>query len=215
MERPPDMKWSEDTVSVIIITLFHVVGLIGFWVPALTPIFLRLVPFHLLLMLVVLCYNHKLLNLKFWIFALLVCVLGITAEWIGVHKNWIFGDYDYGQTLGPKIDAIPYLIGVNWFMLVYATGVTLQRSGIKNVFLRIAIGSVILVLLDILIEPVAIRFDYWSWVEGNPPLKNFICWLAVSALFLALFEAFKFERQSKVAVALLMVQFVFFALLQL
>jgi bisanhydrobacterioruberin hydratase len=214
MERPPGMKWSKTTVSVIVIIVFHVVGLIGFWVPLLTPVFLRLVPFHLLLMLAVLCSNHRPLNAQFWIFALLICISGIAAEWVGVHKNWIFGDYDYGQTLGPKIDAIPLMIGVNWFMLVYATGVALQHSGIKNRILRVAIGAVILVLLDVLIEPVAIKFDYWSWVEGNPPLKNFICWLGVSALFLGVFEMFRFERQSKVAVALLIVQFVFFALLQ-
>ncbi len=216
MERPPGMMSPRKTkISVAIIILFHTVGLVGFFVPALTPLFLKLVPFHLLLMLLVILANHYRLNNRFWAFALLIFFGGIIAEWIGVHKNWLFGRYHYGGTLGVKIDNIPLMIGVNWLMLVYAAGVMMQRFRLKSMLFRILIGAAILVLLDILIEPVAIKFDYWTWVDYTVPLKNYLCWFGVSAAFLWIFESFKFKTQSIVAPILLLVQFIFFALLQI
>jgi putative membrane protein len=202
-------------VSVAVIILFHVVGLVGFFVPALTPLFLKLVPFHLLLMLLVILVNHYRLSDRFWAFALLIFCLGILAEWIGVHKNWLFGRYQYGRTLGVKVADIPLMIGVNWLMLVYAAGVLMQRFRLKSMLFRILIGAALLVLLDILIEPVAIKFDYWTWINHSIPLKNYLCWFGVSAAFLWIFESFKFKTQSIVAPILLLVQFIFFLLLQI
>ncbi len=201
--------------SVAIIILFHTVGLIGFFIPALTPLFLKLVPFHLLLMLLVILANHYRLNNRFWTFGLIIFCLGIIAEWIGVHKNWLFGRYHYGATLGIKVDDIPLMIGVNWLMLVYAAGVLMQRFRLKSMLARILTGAVILVLLDALIEPVAVKFDYWTWFNNTVPLKNYLCWFGVSAAFLFVFESFKFKTQSIVAPILLLVQFIFFALLQI
>ncbi len=215
MERPQGMTLNKTTWSVIIIILFHVVGLIGFAVPVLRPLFLQIVPFHLLLMLAVVLVNHYRANEGFWLFAFLIFIAGIAAEWVGVHKQWIFGDYHYGETLGIKVWDIPLMIGVNWFLLIYATGVLMQRSRLMSMIARIITGAVVLVLLDVLIEPVAIRFDYWSWTEGHPPVKNYVCWFLVSAVFLGVFEQFKFKPQNIVAPILLLVQFVFFGLLLL
>lgn len=215
MERSQGMTLNKVTWSVIVIILFHVVGAVGFMVPVLQPLFLHIVPFHLLLMLIVVLLNHYRLDEKFWLFALFIFAGGIFAEWIGVHKHWLFGYYQYGKTLGTKVFDIPLLIGVNWLLLIYGTGVLMQRSRLKSVIARIITGAILLVLLDLLIEPVAIRFDYWSWTNGSPPVKNYACWFGVSAVFLAVFEWCKFKPQNIVAPALLGVQFVFFGVLQL
>lgn len=210
MERPARLN---KNIAIAIIVLFHAVGLFGLMMPAFQSSFLRIVPFHLLLMFVVILLSHDSPNAKFISFALIVYLLGFVAEWIGVHKNWIFGNYNYGKTLGVKLWDIPLTIGLNWFMLVYAAGVTMQYSTIKNKWLRIILGSIILVLLDFLIEPVAMRFDYWQWLDNIVPLKNYLGWFAVGALMLFLFEQFKFKKQSWVAPLLLAVQFLFFLIL--
>ncbi|GAA4336640.1 hypothetical protein GCM10023149_45660 [Mucilaginibacter gynuensis] len=201
-------------ILIIIVALFHFVGLIGFAIPALVPLFLQLVPFHLLLMLAVLLYSHESFSGKFLLFALLIFIAGFTAEWIGVHTGLLFGSYAYGKTLGTKVFDIPLMIGVNWLLLIYAAGTVLQHSGIKQPVVRIALGAVVLVLLDYLIEPVAILFDYWQWQSAGIPLKNYICWFLVSALMLAVFELFLFKKQGFVGLALLIAQFVFFIVLR-
>lgn len=212
MERPQDLNITPRTATIVII-LFHAVGLAGFMVPALRPLFLQIVPWHLLLMLLVVVLSHKIVSGKFATFLLIIFLAGIIVEWIGVHKQWLFGNYAYGTTLGVKLLDIPLMIGVNWFLLIYAAGVTMQRSRLKSIFPRIIVGALILVLLDLLIEPVAIRFDYWQWADGTPPLKNYICWLLVSALMLFTFEKFDFKKQSIVAPVLLATEFMFFGVL--
>jgi putative membrane protein len=200
-------------LCIIVIILFHLVGLIGFIIPSLIVLFMALVHWHLLLMLGVIIYSHDNRDNKFILFTFVIAAAGFIAECIGVHTGWLFGNYNYGGTLGSKLFEVPLMIGVNWFLLVYATGVTLKRSRIENKYLRIITGATILTLLDVLIEPIAIRFDYWHWTGGIIPIKNYICWFLVSAVLLFVFEKFEFKRQSVVATVLLVTQFVFFAVL--
>lgn len=206
----------KNRICVTIIFLFHLVGLIGFTIPSLAVLFIALVPWHLLLMLGVVIYSHDAFNSRFILFAVIIFIAGFLAEYIGIHTGWLFGNYSYGATLGTKRFDIPLMIGVNWFLLVYTTGVALRRNRhLTNKLVRIFSGALVLTLLDMLIEPIAIHFDYWHWLGSGVPLKNYVCWFALSALLLFIFEQFKFKRQSIVAPALLIAQFVFFAVLNL
>jgi len=220
MEGPPNLKPKpyESTKSaqltlIIIIVLFHTVGLIGLSMPSFRPLFLQLVPWHILLMLIVIIASHRPLDYRILLLALFVFIVGYVAEWIGVHKNWLFGNYSYGETLGLKFYDIPLIIGVNWFLLVYSSGVLMQQLRIRNVFSRVITGAIILVLLDLLIEPVAVKLDYWHWANNTIPLSNYAGWFLLSAVMLFAFEKSGFKKQSVVAPVFLLIQVLFFAVL--
>jgi putative membrane protein len=211
--NPHESTRREQALLILVIIIFHVVGLIGFAVPTMRPLFLQIVPWHILLMLVVIICSHRPMEGKFILFALLIFISSIIVEWLGVHKGWIFGNYSYGQTLGIKVDEIPLIIGVNWFLLIYSAGVLMQRTRIKSILIRVIVGAIILGLLDLIIEPVAQHFDYWHWTNNIVPLKNYLCWFGVSAVMLFVFEKFGFRKQGVVAPVFLLVQFVFFMVL--
>jgi putative membrane protein len=211
MERQKRLRRN---IAIIIIVLFHVVGAIGLRLSATRALFLQIVPFHLLLMAIVVIAAHRRPAKNFLIFIASVMIVGFAAEWIGVHTGWLFGSYAYGPTLGVKLSGIPLIIAVNWFLLIYGTAVFMQRSKIKNPNARIVAGAMALTLLDVLIEPTAIKFNYWHWLEPEIPDSNYICWFLFSAGFLFLFEKLKFSRQSIVGEVFLIVQFLFFASLQ-
>jgi putative membrane protein len=223
MERQENMRShkllneesAKSKISISIIILFHIVGLIGLSIMATRLLFLYVVPFHLLLMLAVIVFNHNHFNGRFLFFILMMFVSGFTAEWIGVHKHWLFGDYHYGKTLGLQLFGVPLIIGLNWFLLTYSTGVLMDRSRLKSVFFRIISGALLLVLLDVLIESMAFHLDYWHWANDAIPIKNYICWFFASAFMLLVFELFRFKKQSIVAPALLLTEFIFFGLLYL
>jgi putative membrane protein len=200
-------------IAIIIIIIFHVVGIIGFSLSGFDTMFLNLVPWHLLLMMAVITWAHNRPDAKFGLFALLLFTLSFGAELIGVHTGWLFGSYTYGDTLGIKLFSVPLMIGVNWLLLIYATGVLMQRSRVKNIYARVFAGALLLVVLDVLIEPIAIHFDYWHWTSGTVPIQNYVCWFALSALMLFVFEKFKFPPQSKAGPVLLVMEFVFFMML--
>ncbi len=216
MRLPNPLKGglNSNKLFISIIILFHLVGLTGLLIPSLRPQFLQLVPYHLLLMLAVIIFSHKNVDGRFLLFAGCIFIGGYAVEWLGVNKHLLFGHYQYGKTLGFHLDNVPLIIGVNWFLLIYSTGVLIQRSRLKSMFLRIISGALLLVLLDILIEPVAVRLNYWHWASNTIPLSNYTCWFFVSAFMLVLFERFRFKQQGRVAPVFLVTQFVFFAVLQ-
>lgn len=208
--NPHESNRREQGLLILIIIIFHVVGLIGFAVPSMRSLFLQIVPWHILLMLVVIVCSHRPMEGKFILFALLIFISSIIVEWLGVHKGWIFGNYSYGQTLGIKADEIPLIIGVNWFLLIYSAGILMQRTRIRSILIRVIVGAIILMLLDVIIEPVAQHFDYWHWTNNAVPLKNYLAWFLVSGVMLFVFEKFRFRKQGMVASFFLLVQFLFF-----
>jgi putative membrane protein len=90
----------------------------------------------------------------------------------------------------------------------------MRKLKIKSMLLRVLSGAALLVILDFLIEPVAMRLDYWHWDGNEVPLQNYLCWFITAAALLLVFELFKFKKQSMVAPSILICQFIFFAALQ-
>lgn len=203
------------SISILIIFIFHLIGIIGFTNEVFVEIFKVLVPLHLMLMLAIVLWNNPSWNKHFILFSLFVYLFSFLIEMIGTNTGLLFGEYTYGETLGYKLWNTPLLIGVNWFLLVYGVGSLLSFLKLKsNVFFAV-LGASILVCLDYLIEPVAIRFDYWSWGGLAIPIQNYITWWVLAFLFVLIFRKLHFYKPNIVPSILLIVQFLFFMLLNL
>lgn len=131
-------------------------------------------------------------------------------EVVGVSSGEVFGVYRYGETLGVKLANVPLLIGVNWFIIVFCVGAVLKKYLKHQRTLKAAIGAVILIVLDFLIEPVAVKFDYWSWENSEIPLKNFIAWFFVGFVLLRVYYELEFRKSNSVALTMIICQFLFF-----
>lgn len=179
------------------------------------PGFVYLTAFHLCLSATLLLAAHRP-----WVDArptvwLVTCgLLGWGAEYVGVHGGWLFGEYAYGDVLGPKWRAIPLVLAVNWILVVYAVCATVAaRVPHWPTIAKVAAAAALMVALDILIEPVAIGLDFWTWRAGTPPLQNYIGWLAVSLAQAALFFALLPFSENRLASLVLLLQVGFFATL--
>ncbi|HEY0057218.1 MAG TPA: carotenoid biosynthesis protein [Pedobacter sp.] len=209
------MKISSTGICASLVVLFFTVGFIGFTSPEYSNQFKQLVPFHLLLMFGLMLISHEDKNKAFWTFLLVAFFAGFLIEFIGVTTGLIFGNYRYGATLGPKLADIPILIGVNWILVIYSTGIFLKIFGIKSHTTRALIGAFIITVLDFFIEPVAIKYDYWSWAGREVPFHNYIGWFLFSYALLRLFFHLKFRKNNFAAIVLFIVQFVFFFVLNM
>lgn len=198
-----------------ILSMLYFVGIIGITIP-LHEHFILLTPINLLLSLSLVLYFHPQWNLKdIWVFGF--CFLaGLSIEMIGVQTGLIFGEYQYGATLGWKIAGTPLMIGINWLMLVYCSGATVNRLIPRaNFLLKAALAAGVMTLLDVLIEPVAMQYDFWSWPENIVPLQNYIAWFVIAFVLLSVFHKITGQITNKVATALLILQFLFFGILNL
>lgn len=206
--------FNQVNVFKIIITLFHLVGILGMTVPVLRPYFQILTPFHLLLSTVLLFVFHKGWNTSFYIFMILSFGIGYGSELLGVHTGFPFGNYSYGSVLGFQLFEVPVLIGVNWLLLVYLSG-ELFHSRIKNDYLAAGLGSLVMVLLDVLIEPVAVKLDFWTWENEIIPLSNFSGWFFIAFIIQLIYRKLSFVKKNLLSFYLLVNLAVFFILLNL
>lgn len=149
--------------------------------------------------------------LKTTVTFLIILIGGFAIEYIGVHSGVLFGNYGYGAALGPKLGDIPLVIGVNWFCIVLASSAQLYSLRM-NIFFKAILAGILCTGLDILIEPVAIKLDFWDWENGVIPVWNYVCWFGFSALFA--FVYFKLgTSKNKPAQSLYLIWVLFFTIL--
>ena len=204
-----------DLKAGVLIVILHVVGVIGYLIPALNSYFLLLTPFNLLIVGLILSYFYRIHVSPSLIVLLLVFAIGLTAEIIGVQYGFLFGDYSYGSTLGLKILEVPFIIGVNWLVLTLSFGAVVKGYLKLPGLLSILLAAVLMVLLDILIEPVAIQYDYWSWVGGSVPLRNYIGWFIIAVIVQILIQNKRLHHLKRLGLLVVLSQLLFFIMLNI
>jgi putative membrane protein len=204
---------SKNPVPIVII--YYFVGLVGMIIPATHELFKDLTPFSLLLSIFLLYLYHDSFRVRFWLASLLILVLGFLIEVVGVETGLLFGEYSYGDTLGPRLFHTPLMIGVNWLMLVYCS-LYIVRKYIDMPYFRAIVAAALMVVYDFALEPSAIYLGMWSWSEGAVPLQNYLAWFIIA--FLLNFLADRLDlpaRKNKLALPLFFIQLVFFIALDL
>ena len=198
-------------ILLFIAVLFHLVGLVGIGLLGSESI-LRATPLHLLLMGLLLVISAR-QNRKMLLWMVAVFVLGYSVEWIGIHTGRLFGNYHYGKVLGPQLDAVPLLIGLNW-VTVLAGACSVTENAPLPAWQKVIGAALLATAFDWLLEPVAMKLGYWSWAGNAIPLFNYGCWFGVSLLMAAGWYGLRL-RANHFAIALLLIEGVFFALLRL
>ncbi|TXB65591.1 carotenoid biosynthesis protein [Phaeodactylibacter luteus] len=199
--------------AIAVLAILYAVGVVGILLPV-HPDFILLTPLNLLVSVGVMLSFHRGWGKPTLFYLLVAYVVGFGAELFGVQTGLLFGDYAYGKVLGPKVWGTPLMIGVNWLMLGYASGVLANRllPG-RSFWWRGSLSAVLMVALDVIIEPVAMAFGFWSWGGGEIPLQNFAGWMAVALPLQLLFAYLHPGLRNKVGVALFFLQVAFFAIL--
>lgn len=198
----------------IILIAGYVVGVIGLLFKQNEPVYFQLTWVFTLLTLVILLAFHKPFSIKFLVAILLVGIAGFAIEAVGTNTGLIFGEYSYGKSLGVKLFETPLTMIVNWMLTVYLA-VMFVGKRVKPLWLFVILASLVMVGYDIVLEPVAIRLDMWSWNEGVPPLQNYIGWFVVSLPLVAFLRPYTHHASNPLAGIVLLLQIVFFSILNL
>lgn len=208
---------SSTTLSVFSAAIFllitHVAGVIGLLTPSVSEWFRLATPFQLFLTAGLLLYFHRGWHSSFKWWVGITVVFGYLIEVVGVKTSLIFGDYRYGATLGLKLWEVPPVIGINWFIMAYVSGMVICQLPLKY-YLRIPLAAVLMAGSDFLIEPVAIRHDFWHWSTATVPLQNYLGWLVAALLLQSLFFLLPFRKENALARYVLVIQLAFFVALQ-
>lgn len=196
------------------ILIFYAVGTLGMLLPFTHALFIKLIPLNLLVTLVLIIAGEEYRGIRPLIYLILVALGGWAAEIAGVQTGLLFGEYSYGASLGPKLWDTPFLMTINWLVMVYGASVIslyLYRQKIMQIFFT----GLLTVFFDIWMEPVAIRLDMWSWAGDSIPIQNYLMWFLLSVLFSLFFILPGQKGKNKLIVWLWCAQLVFFILLNI
>ncbi|MBL6663146.1 MAG: carotenoid biosynthesis protein [Flavobacteriales bacterium] len=205
------MSWTKVNLIIILLFILHLVGGVALSLESVKSMFLVLTPFNLALTFGLLIWGNDDFSYNFFKVISVLFLIGFFVEVLGVNSGLLFGEYHYGKTLGFQFLGVPLIIGLNWVLLVVSS-FAVSSYFVSNSILKVVLPSVIMVLLDLMIEPVAIRLDFWHWQAEVIPLQNYIMWFFVALLmnWILTFNRFKFNV--KLGFGLLISQVLFFTL---
>ncbi len=198
-------KLSRAQISLGVIVILHTVGTTGMliakdWFVPLTPLNLMVSSYFVL--------RHA--EQPRWGVYALIALLSFGIEAVGVATGWPFGNYEYVTALGPQLIRTPILIGLLWLLLLSGALYWMNRLTTNRVLQ--ALGAAALMTgIDVLIEPVAIALQYWTWYGADVPLTNYLGWFGTALVLATIANAFDPQfRTNRLAGLFFIVQIVFF-----
>ena len=206
------MKLASHRNLILVLVILHLVGVVGILIPQTRNLVLSLSAINLFLGFIVILLSERKNLTGILVFSLIAFLIGYGSELIGVHTGALFGNYWYGANLGLKLMEVPLIIGINWGVLAI-TSASLTHKFVDNIFLKIGINSLLLVFFDFIMEPVAMKSDFWSWENGVIPVYNYLCWFFVAFILQTIYLNFFKNRTNKVLNALFLIQLLFFIIL--
>lgn len=190
---------------------FNIFGSILLFFDPLRQSVLNLTPIHLFVMFALFLWANSYFSIKLIKAIIVIYLIGVLAEVVGVRYNIIFGNYYYGNSLGPQVLEVPLIIGFNWLTLSFATyGVSSYLF--KNKTIITIFASILMVLTDYIIEPMAGALDFWHWAGGKIPIQNYVGWFFVSLIIHSILVKKNFKFNIKLCMALLLSQILFFTI---
>jgi uncharacterized membrane protein len=125
---------------------------------------------------------------------LATAVITWSFEQVGVATGAIYGPYHYSGMLGPKLGAVPLLIPLAWFMMMYPSylittlivdgRILPQRTDLTRLLTRALVAAMVMTAWDAVIDPGMSKAGLWIWEQGGSyfgvPRQNFVGWLATT-----------------------------------
>lgn len=182
--------YKEFRFDIIFVAVIHIAGIIGIHLAP--EIFLKTSFVSIIIPLALYLYRIKPIKIE-WIIIFLVYLITFFSEWIGVNYGWLFGSYEYGDSLGFKIDGVPIIMGANWLLLGLVCRDVVKKI-ITNHWLIIILSAFLMVLIDTLIEPLSNRLDFWTWKNNIIPFSNYKDWFLIALLNQYIFSFLKFKK---------------------
>lgn len=210
MERKIDLE----KYSTWFLIIIYSVGVIGHLYDKTLPMMLALTPLTLLISAAIAIYPEVRSRNKFILWFFLSYLITFTIEVIGVKSKLVFGDYYYSKVLGVSLLDVPLIIGINWVIVVLGA-ISVASKTFKNKVFAVIASGIIATLFDFLLEPVAIKLDYWSWSNNTIPLQNYLAWFIIASVISASFLIAKVSIKGKHTETYLYVQMIFFLILNL
>lgn len=204
------------TKGIIYLGALHIIGLWLLKSDVVIDFFYPAFPINFILCSLFLFYYQTHWNINAILFLFISFSAGFLIQVFGVNTGYFFGPFIYQGGLGPELWNTPIMIGVHWMLLIYCIGILLKNLNYTKVQ-KASLGAFMLVLYDIVLEPIARKNLLWDWLTKKDPLssyrpiplQNYACWFLFSFLMLLYFNNAKAKLRNPIAPAVFIIMFFF------
>lgn len=115
-------------------------------------------------------------------------------ELTGVNTGFPYGEFEYQTQLGPMLlSDIPVALPVFYFPILinaYLLAVLALGARAERLVIRYPVVVVLVVLLDLILDPGAVELGFWAWEDGGiyygVPVQNFLGWVLSGSVAVAI-----------------------------
>lgn len=112
---------------------------------------------------------------------MIVGIYGLLIETLSIKTGFPYSRFSYSDLMGYKIaDIVPYTVFLIWPSLVISA-YSLSEFITKNRIYKIIYTVILLLLLDLVFDPVATGLGFWIWEKPgmyyDVPFLNFMGWI--------------------------------------
>lgn len=123
------------------------------------------------------------------LFFVLSAAITYTMEEIGVRTGLVFGPYHYSDSLGIKLDQVPVLIPLGWFMMIYPSRVVAKAilreansRSLAGISALAALSALVMTAWDMVMDPgMSTVGKVWVWEKSGSyfgvPAQNYFGWV--------------------------------------
>lgn len=208
------MNFKREYILLGILVIIHLVGIFGLINSDFHLQILSLTPYNLVLTCGILLWANDDFNLRMASCMLLIFFIVLLIEILGVNTGYLFGIYAYGAPLGFKVGGVPLVIGINWILISLGARSLCELFLTKKI-MKMLIASVVMTGMDVLIEPVAVKLDFWHWKDAIIPFQNYAMWFITSLAVQWIITKSQIKLNAMAGTFVLFIQFMFFFILYL
>jgi len=139
--------------------------------------------------------------------------IGLASEVAGVNAGIPFGRYEYVSLVTPRVFGVPLSVPLMWGFYAYLTYLIassiITRKDTAGVILRVTYASLLMVALDLAMDPFMVsKIHAWVWLGGwgpawfGVPASNFVGWFIVSFAILLTHEVMARNSSTPKTIAL-------------
>jgi putative membrane protein len=153
-------------------------------------------------------------------YILLIGMLGFGLETIGWHTGFPYGQFYYTDTLKPQILGTPVAISFAWITLSICSASVISYLEKSSIYIKALSAGIFVFILDFIMEPAAVKLNYWYWEGSTIPIENYVTWLITGAVFsFLLLKNFDIENKSvlqrNIFLHIYLAQIIYFLLIDL
>ena len=175
-------------------------------------LFLSLSPISLIFTFLIIIYSNIKISYKSIFTIIFIFFLSIISELIGVNYGILFGSYYYGENLGYSVYGVPLVIGLNWVVLTISCGNIANYFFKKNKYLSIVFGSLLMLLLDVIMEQVSGNIDFWHFNDENL-FFNYFTWFLLGIFNQYIYQSLNYTKNLVISVNVYISFVLFFLIL--